>query len=125
MNGRLVIAGLFGAAGVILAAFGAHALPASMPERLRHAYETGADFHLLHAVLLAAVALAGERPRLRLSFYLLLVGALVFSVSLYALALTGVTALGAITPIGGIITLVGWLALVWAGAKTGSPKASR
>lgn len=125
MNGRLVIAGLCGAAGVILAAFGAHALPAETPERLRHAYETGADFHLLHAVLLAAVALAGERPELRLSFYLLLTGALVFSVSLYALALTGVTALGAITPIGGGVTILGWLALAWAGAKKSQTPDSR
>lgn len=121
----MFIAGLFGAAGVILAAFGAHALPADMPERLRHAYETGADFHLLHAVLLSAIALAGERPGLRLSFYLLLAGAFVFSVSLYALALTGVTALGAITPIGGGVAIFGWLALAWAGAKAGTPKATR
>lgn len=117
MDGRVALAGLNGAAAVAFASFGAHALPADMTERLRHAFETGADFHLLNAVLVAAIAIAGGSLRLGAAYWLLLVGSLVFAISLYALSLTGVSALGAITPVGGLIMIAGWLALALSGLR--------
>jgi len=119
MNARLMIAGACGAAGVCFAAFGAHALPTDMPENLRRAFGTGADFQLLHAVVLAAIALAPARSGLNIAFALILAGSLVFALSLYGLALAGVSALGAVTPIGGGLTILGWLALAVAGARKG------
>jgi uncharacterized membrane protein YgdD (TMEM256/DUF423 family) len=114
MNSRLAIrvAGFFGFLGVSLGAFGAHLLH-DLLERLGTAqiWQTGVLYHLAHAVVL--VVLAGWRPLPRLPYLLILGGTIIFSGSLYALALTNLRWLGAVTPLGGLGMLCGWLSLAW------------
>jgi len=109
---RLVrLAAIVMAFGVALGAFGAHGLkPRLMPDMLA-IYETGVRYHLVHGLALFVVAwLAGEDQTRspRLAGILFAVGILLFSGSLYLLALTGIRALGAITPLGGLAWIAGW-----------------
>ena len=106
------MAGLVGAVGVALGAFGAHGLKDHISPELLEIYRTGVLYHLLHAVALLAVAIAGPRlQRGALVRALFLGGIAIFSGSLYALALTGVRWLGAITPLGGVALIAGWATL--------------
>lgn len=96
---------------VAAGAFGAHALKSRLPLDLQTIFETGARYHMYHALgLLAVGLLALHRPSglLNGAGWALFVGIVIFSGSLYALALSGVRGLGAITPIGGVSFLVGW-----------------
>ncbi|OGF18016.1 MAG: hypothetical protein A2W00_15165 [Candidatus Eisenbacteria bacterium RBG_16_71_46] len=107
-----ISAGLAVAAG----AFAAHALRARLPGGMLEVFETGARYQLAHALaILLADAAAERRPRpaLRAAGWLFVAGSVLFSGSLYALALTGVRALGAITPLGGVCFLAGWIAFAW------------
>jgi uncharacterized membrane protein YgdD (TMEM256/DUF423 family) len=101
---------------VALGAFGAHALKARLPADLLAAWNTGVQYHLWHALGMIAVGLSSaivpEGPWLRAAGALLLAGILLFSGSLYALALGAPRALGALTPFGGLSLILGWLALV-------------
>ena len=99
---------------VLAGAFGAHALRARLAADLLQVFETGARYQLFHALALILVALALERmPRraLRVAGALFVAGTVLFSGSLYALALSGVRAFGAITPLGGLCFLGGWIAM--------------
>ena len=101
--------------GVLLGAFGAHGLRDRVSADLLVVYETGVRYHLTHALALLAVAWASSRwPSywIDTAGWAFVVGVAVFSGSLYLLALTGIRGLGAITPIGGLCFLVGWMALV-------------
>lgn len=99
---------------VAAGAFGAHALRSRLaPEQLA-VFETGARYQMYHALALLAVAAAlgrGPQPLLRAAGWLFLAGTIVFSGSLYALSLSGARWWGAITPLGGVLFLAGWLAL--------------
>jgi len=110
-------AGLAVAAG----AFGAHALRARLPTEMLTAFETAARYHMYHALGLIAVgwlaALRGEAADL--PGWLMLAGIVLFSGSLYAMALSGVRGLGAITPLGGIALLLAWGAFARAAAAAG------
>jgi uncharacterized membrane protein YgdD (TMEM256/DUF423 family) len=103
-------------------AFGAHALRARLTPELLAVFETGARYQMYHALgLLAAAWATREWPgtAARAAGWLFLAGTVIFSGSLYLLALTGVTWLGAVTPLGGVAFLAGWLALArasWSGA---------
>lgn len=100
--------------GVAAGAFSAHALEGRVPPDLVRAFETGARYHLVHALALTFVGLASARwtdPLWTAAGWLFVVGVVVFSGSLYALALTGVRWLGAVTPLGGVAFLAGWLAV--------------
>ncbi len=102
------------ALAVGLGAFGAHGLRDSLtPERL-DVWRTAAHYHLVHSVALVAIAAAAGTPfGLRsTSLWLILVGIVVFAGSLYALCLTDTRALGAVTPIGGLAFIAGWLMLL-------------
>ena len=100
---------------VALGAFGAHALRDRLAPDLLAIFETGARYHLVHAVAIVVVGFAEARlPAVRVSGFLFLLGTLLFSGSLYALALTGVRGWGAVTPLGGLLFLVGWAWLAWA-----------
>jgi uncharacterized membrane protein YgdD (TMEM256/DUF423 family) len=103
---------------VAAGAFGAHALKARLSVDLQAIFETGARYHMYHALGLVAVGLlAAVRPNaglLSASGWCLQVGILLFSGSLYALALSGVRALGAVTPLGGLSFLAGWALLALA-----------
>lgn len=117
-------AGLTGFLGVASGAFGAHALGAQLPPALLHIFETGARYQLIHALALGLVAVAHDRLQRRaltVAGWLFVAGQILFPGSLYALALTGVRQWGAVTPIGGICYIAGWLslALAFAQRKTG------
>jgi uncharacterized membrane protein YgdD (TMEM256/DUF423 family) len=106
------LAGALGFLGVALGAFGAHGLRERLAPGMLDVYKTGVLYHLLHAVALLAVALGAERlARPRAIATLWLAGVVIFSGSLYALALTGVGTLGAITPVGGLLLMAGWVTL--------------
>ena len=110
---RLVRLGAIAMAfGVALGAFGAHGLRDRLAPDLLAVYETGVRYHLVHALgLFVAAWLAGEDQTrsARLAGVLLVVGILLFSGSLYVLALTGVRAFGALTPIGGVAWIAAWV----------------
>lgn len=111
--------------GVAAGAFGAHALKSVVPPELLAVYETGVRYQLLHAVALLAVGLAAEiRPegRWALPTWLFVAGTVLFSGSLYILALTGIRWLGAVTPLGGLCFLGGWLAVAAIGWRRLRPQ---
>jgi uncharacterized membrane protein YgdD (TMEM256/DUF423 family) len=115
----LMVASFSGLNGVILGAFGAHGLRnrleglADGAQRMAW-WQTGAQYHLVHALALAAVALAWPKAGgtlLAISGWSFVAGTLLFSGSLYVMTLTGVRALGAVTPLGGLAFILGWLML--------------
>lgn len=114
------IAAVMGLLAVALGAFGAHALSETLA---RHgtdaAWQTATFYHFVHAVMLFVVA--GRLPLPRGPWYCFLTGILVFSGSLYLLALTNQRWLGAITPIGGVSFIAGWLWLALAGTTSAKP----
>ena len=109
----MALGALNGALAVAAGAFGAHALRARLADNLLSAFQTGAQYHMYHALALVFAGLAlhvfPEARALRTGALLLLAGIVLFCGSLYALALSGVTALGAITPLGGLAFISGWL----------------
>jgi uncharacterized membrane protein YgdD (TMEM256/DUF423 family) len=118
MKPWLAVAAVNGALAVMAGAFAAHGLKASLDPAALAVFETGARYHLTHAVAMGLAALAmREMPLARMSAWLFLAGIVLFSGSLYALALTGVRALGFVTPFGGLAFIIGWLVLAWAALK--------
>jgi len=123
----LLAAGLLGLTGVGLGAMGAHALKATLAERgMMQAWETAARYHLFHAVALLGLAawIRADAPDLggRLlpwgaRFWC--VGVLLFSGSLYAIALGGPRWLGPVTPLGGIALMIGWVLVAIGGLRSG------
>jgi uncharacterized membrane protein YgdD (TMEM256/DUF423 family) len=106
---------------VALGAFGAHALKTRLTPDMLAVFETGVRYQMAHSLALLAVAWASTRwpgsGAITTSGWLFIAGTLLFSGSLYALSLTGVRGLGAITPIGGLAWLLGWAALTWGVAR--------
>jgi uncharacterized membrane protein YgdD (TMEM256/DUF423 family) len=118
----LLLGALSGLSSVAAGAFGAHALRQRLDERLLAVFETGARYQMFHALALLAIGMLlarGESRALTVAGWSMVVGTVLFSGSLYALALSGVRGLGAITPLGGVAFLIGWLALAWAGWTRG------
>lgn len=104
------VAAVVGFLGVALGAFGAHGLHDLLAKNGRlDNWETAVHYHLVHAVVLLVIARSA--PAHRLAFALFLAGIVIFSGTLYLLALTNFRWLGAITPLGGLALLGGWLAL--------------
>ena len=109
-----VLGAVFGFLGVAAGAFGAHALRGRLSPEFLQVFETGARYQLIHALALVLVALVAERRPGRLAAaagWLFTAGIVLFSGSLYALALTGTRAWGAVTPLGGLCFLAGWALL--------------
>ncbi len=99
-----------------LGAFGAHGLKGRLTPEMLNAFEVGVRYQMYHALALLAVAWALSRwPRAEITVagWLFVAGTIIFSGSLYLLSLTSVRWIGAITPIGGVAFLLGWLSLVW------------
>ena len=123
MSARLfAIGSILGAIGVGLGAFGAHGLKSRVGPDLLAVFETGARYHLLHALAILAAAWAAERwpgTWAVAAGWLFVAGIAVFSGSLYAMALSGQRWLGAITPIGGVCFIAGWVALAVAALRAG------
>jgi uncharacterized membrane protein YgdD (TMEM256/DUF423 family) len=108
----LGVAGLLGLSAVAMGAFGAHGLRARLGPEMLEVYRTGALYHLVHALAVLAVALgAAHLRRAALIVTLLTAGVVVFSGSLYALAITRIVQLGAVTPIGGLLFMAAWALL--------------
>lgn len=118
----VIIGALSGAISVAAGAFGAHALRARLEPRMLEVFETAARYQMYHALALLGVAWAASRwpgSLVHASGWCFLAGTVLFSGSLYAMTFTGVRALGAITPIGGVFFIAGWLCLAVAAARSG------
>ncbi|MFZ4756658.1 MAG: DUF423 domain-containing protein [Burkholderiaceae bacterium] len=105
---------------VAAGAFGAHALKASLDPAALAVWETASRYQMVHALALVAVALGARTFRTRAldaAGAAVVLGTLLFSGSLYALAFTGIRGLGMITPIGGVAFLAGWACLGWAALR--------
>lgn len=116
-----VLAGaVYGFLGVGLGAFGAHALKARLTPELLAVWKTAVEYQFYHALALVLVGLlAAQKPALAITHAVICfaLGGLLFSGSLYVLALSGLRWLGAITPLGGMFLLAGWALLFWAVLK--------
>lgn len=114
----LFIAAISGALMVMLGAFGAHGLKAHLSEQMMTVWQTAVQYHAVHTLSLLGAGLLVERlpdnAWLRWSSTLFAVGLLLFCGSLYAMALTGITSLGMVTPIGGVAFITAWLCLAMA-----------
>ena len=112
----LLIGAVLGFLGVTFGAFGAHALRSRLSPEMLAVFETGVRYQMYHtfAVLIVAAAIGriGDASLLVLAGWFFFAGILLFSGSLYALALTGVGIWGAVTPVGGLLFLIGWACLV-------------
>jgi uncharacterized membrane protein YgdD (TMEM256/DUF423 family) len=116
----LLIGAVAGFIGVGFGAFGAHGLKERISPEMLAVFETGARYQMYHAFAILIVALALARTDgwlVRTAGWLFTAGIVLFSGSLYLLALTGVTVLGAITPLGGLAFLAGWGCLIVAGLR--------
>lgn len=103
--------------GVALGAFGAHGLRARVSPDLLAVFETGVRYQMYHALALIGISLAWTRwsgAHLTAAGYLFVAGVVLFSGSLYLLTLTSVRGWGAVTPLGGVAFLAGWIALLLA-----------
>jgi uncharacterized membrane protein YgdD (TMEM256/DUF423 family) len=102
---------------VVLGAFGAHGLRARLVPDMLSTFEIGVRYQMYHALALLAVGILLPRspsPALAVAGWLFVAGTVVFSGSLYVLAVTGQRWLGAVTPLGGAAFIAGWLVLAWA-----------
>ena len=109
---RILVAGaLLAALGIVLGAFGTHGLRDALDERALGWWQTGVQYQMWQAVGL--VALGALPARMGLPAAMIGAGALVFSGSLYAMALTDARWLGAVTPLGGLLMILGWLLAAW------------
>ena len=116
----LTLGAISGFVAVAAGAFGAHGLKEMLPAENLAWFETGVRYQMVHALALIVTALVTQRRRGRAApaaGWLFVLGTLFFSGSLYVLALTGVRAWGAVTPIGGVLWLAAWALLAFAGAR--------
>ncbi|MCR9277973.1 MAG: DUF423 domain-containing protein [Pseudomonadaceae bacterium] len=116
----LLIGALYGGLGVVLGAFGAHALKARLEPAMLATWDTAVLYQLVHGLALLLVALIARTstlPGLSVAMWSFAIGVLLFSGSLYVLALGGPRWLGPVTPLGGVAFIVGWLAIVVAAVR--------
>lgn len=123
----IILSGLLGFTAVALGAFGAHGLQArlqALPDGAKRLewWTTAAHYHLAHALALALAAWLVERgagAAGHVAGWSFVAGVALFSGSLYIMTVTGHAKLGAITPIGGVLFLIGWAAVIVAGFRVG------
>ena len=131
MQWILITGALLGALAVATGAFGAHALQGILDDRARGWYDTAVTYHARHALAVVACGLAAliagtqsgsysASSWLNASAICFIIGVFIFSGSLYAMAFTGITRLGMITPIGGLFLIIGWLLLAVGAGKLGN-----
>lgn len=118
----LLIGSVLGFLGVAFGAFGAHGLRGQISPEMLAVFQTGVQYQMYHVIALLAVAAAlgryGRARLLVLAGWLFVTGIVLFSGSLYALALTGTGTFGAVTPIGGLGFLAGWACLAFFAAAS-------
>lgn len=116
MNTLLLLGGIMMFLAVALGAFGAHALKEKLAGDKLKTYQTGVQYHLAHGLGLLLMGLFAEsavQPSMvNIAGWFLFAGIILFSGSLYALSVTGIRKLGAITPIGGVALLAGWVIFI-------------
>ena len=120
MNLWLLLAAINGFLAVAAGAFGAHGLQGKLDTAALQVFETAARYHMYHALAMGLAAVLARPPRLAgaaTAAALFLVGIVLFSGSLYVLALTGQRWLGMITPVGGVAFLAGWAMLAYAALR--------
>jgi uncharacterized membrane protein YgdD (TMEM256/DUF423 family) len=118
----LSIGSISGALAVLLGAFGAHGLKDKLCEDMMAVYKTGVEYHFYHSLALLGIGLLSlhyKSALLNAGGWSMVAGILLFSGSLYALSISGVKVLGAITPIGGLLFIIGWILLAAAVLKAG------
>ncbi len=118
---RWRVAGVMGALGVMMGAFGAHAVKDMVSEEALAWWRTGAQYHMVHALALGLVALHPGRPKW--AGVAFVVGIVLFSGSLYTMTLTEIQVLGAVTPFGGISFITGWLLLAFSPVQSSQANA--
>lgn len=110
------VAAALGALAVLFGAFGAHALRGRVTPEILNAFETGTRYHFYHTLALLVVAIAGgnlwNSKWCARACYAWCIGIVLFSGSLYAMALTDIRTFGAITPLGGLALITGWILLI-------------
>ncbi len=122
----IIVGAINAAIAVGFGAFGAHALKDRLSEHYLAVWETAVQYQMFHAIALLAIgilsssALFGPSTQLSWAGYLILAGIVIFSGSLYVLSLSGIGVLGAITPIGGVAFIAGWIMLIIAAVKFGN-----
>jgi uncharacterized membrane protein YgdD (TMEM256/DUF423 family) len=114
MNPWLLAAAVNGFIAVAAGAFGAHALQSRLDAHALQTFETAARYQMVHALAIGLAALAIRHSAATLACAFFLAGIVLFSGSLYLLALTGTRAFGIVTPFGGLAFLAGWAAIAWA-----------
>ncbi len=106
---------------VMIGAFGAHALKATLEATNRlETFETAVRYQFYHAmalILLGLLMIQFQHKAFNIAGYGFIIGILLFSGSLYGLSLTGITKLGAITPLGGLAFIIGWAAFAWGASR--------
>jgi len=114
-SGWIALGAVNAALAVAAGAFAAHGLRDRLDARSLEVFETASRYHMYHALaIIAAGVLASSALRgAQIAAWIFQAGIVLFSGSLYALALTGVKGLGAVTPLGGLAFLAGWLWLAW------------
>jgi len=112
----LLAGSILAATGIVLGAFGAHGLRAHLAPEAVGWWQTGVQYQMWQAIGLVAIG-AAPISRSRGPAWLLAAGTLIFSGSLYAMALSGARWLGAVTPVGGVLMIAGWAWLAWRLAK--------
>lgn len=120
MKKWLLVGAITGALGVVFAAFGEHALRGHLDDVMLRAFTTGAQYQLTHAIALCLAAFASRGAATKfanIAGWLFFIGTLLFSGSLYVLALSGIRIIGVVTPIGGVALIAGWASLAVAAVK--------
>lgn len=118
MNTWIKIGGIMGFLGVALGAFGAHGLKSAISPDMMEAFKTGVLYHLIHSVVILGIGFSKVQKQelwnqgLGKAAIFFLAGIILFSFSLYLLAVTSISAFGFITPFGGVSFLIGWAMLV-------------
>ena len=114
MKSVVIVAAISGLLAVIVGAFGAHILKGSISAEMLEIYKTGVQYHFYHTFALLVVGILMNfkyTKALKWSAYLFMAGIVLFSGSLYVMAISGVKALGLITPFGGTVWIVAWILL--------------
>lgn len=120
MHTFLLMAGIFGALGVVTGAFGSHGLEGQVDPDLLDAWNTGVEYQMYHALALLGLACLGDvsATSLQVAGWSFAIGIVLFSGSIYGLVLTDASWLGPVTPMGGVTLIVGWIAVAVTAVQT-------